>query len=402
MKKKYALVLGGGGARGAYQIGAWRAFRELGIKFDCIVGVSVGALNGILMLQNLFNEAVEIWNNISLEKIVYIPDGFVYEMKKGPLQLFSSNFFKAILNVWDDIKKHKGLDSSPLYNLILKYTNERKARSLKVDFGLVTFRVDDLAPQVLFLEDIPLGMLPDYLLASASLPGFKPARIANKSFIDGGVYNNVPYNIVKKRGHRKIIVVDISGPGLKESPQIENTEVIYIKNSIDFGSLLDFRPAVIKDFMLLGYLDTMKTFQKIDGIYYFYRINRSLLDKMEKYFYSFENKRKMLEILKSTGDKSFTEAIRSILPEEVKYYRYISIALLEQAARFLGVPILKLYAFKDLVIQTYNGLNTKKKEDPELFGFRPKNIFEEIIKSEKLQKSLILNLCLEFFKGLKF
>ena len=49
---KRALVLSGGGGRGSYQIGVWKALRDLGIKFDIITGTSVGALNGALMVQD--------------------------------------------------------------------------------------------------------------------------------------------------------------------------------------------------------------------------------------------------------------------------------------------------------------------------------------------------------------
>lgn len=49
---KRAIVLSGGGARGAYQIGVWKALRELNIKYDIITGTSVGALNGALMIQD--------------------------------------------------------------------------------------------------------------------------------------------------------------------------------------------------------------------------------------------------------------------------------------------------------------------------------------------------------------
>ena len=46
LTKEYGLVLDGGGARGAYQIGAWKALREAGVKIEAVAGTSVGALNG--------------------------------------------------------------------------------------------------------------------------------------------------------------------------------------------------------------------------------------------------------------------------------------------------------------------------------------------------------------------
>ena len=49
LTKEYSLVLDGGGARGAYQIGAWKALVEAGVKINAVAGTSVGALNGALI-----------------------------------------------------------------------------------------------------------------------------------------------------------------------------------------------------------------------------------------------------------------------------------------------------------------------------------------------------------------
>ena len=46
------LVLEGGGTKGAYQIGAYKALRDLGIKFQGVAGTSIGALNGAYIIQN--------------------------------------------------------------------------------------------------------------------------------------------------------------------------------------------------------------------------------------------------------------------------------------------------------------------------------------------------------------
>ena len=56
-----AIVLSGGGAKGSYQIGVWKALRELNIKYDIITGTSSGALNGALMTQNSYHKARKLW-----------------------------------------------------------------------------------------------------------------------------------------------------------------------------------------------------------------------------------------------------------------------------------------------------------------------------------------------------
>lgn len=52
ISKEYGLVLEGGGAKGAYQIGAWKALKEAGVKINAVAGTSVGALNGALICMD--------------------------------------------------------------------------------------------------------------------------------------------------------------------------------------------------------------------------------------------------------------------------------------------------------------------------------------------------------------
>ncbi|EOL50763.1 hypothetical protein I580_02376 [Enterococcus caccae ATCC BAA-1240] len=68
-----SLVLGGGGARGAYQIGVWQALKELVIPVEIVTGTSVGALNGALILQDDFEAAKNMWEKIDTQKILSFP-----------------------------------------------------------------------------------------------------------------------------------------------------------------------------------------------------------------------------------------------------------------------------------------------------------------------------------------
>ena len=61
--KTYGLALEGGGAKGAYQIGAWKALREAGIRFSAVSGTSVGALNGAMIVMDDLEKAEKILLN---------------------------------------------------------------------------------------------------------------------------------------------------------------------------------------------------------------------------------------------------------------------------------------------------------------------------------------------------
>ena len=62
-----ALVLSGGGSKGSYQIGVWKALKKLRIKFDIVTGTSVGALNGALITQKSYFRAIKLWKKINLK-----------------------------------------------------------------------------------------------------------------------------------------------------------------------------------------------------------------------------------------------------------------------------------------------------------------------------------------------
>ena len=61
---KRALVLAGGGAKGSYQIGVWRALQELDWTPDIITGASVGTLNGCLFTMGKIQEAEDLWRSL--------------------------------------------------------------------------------------------------------------------------------------------------------------------------------------------------------------------------------------------------------------------------------------------------------------------------------------------------
>lgn len=346
-KDPYALVLGGGGAKGAFQIGALKALNEFGIEFEAASGASVGALNAALVAMGDAGRAEELWKGLTIEDIVVVPDGL---LKEGKLDFSIRNLLR-LRSAGRKIFKDFGLDTAPLRALIARYADEKAIRSGGVDLGLVTFEISDLSPRELFLGDIPEGKLVDYLLASASFPLFKRAEINGKKFTDGGVYDNIPYAMIKERGYRKIIVIDVSGLGLNRRPNITGTETIYIKNSIDMGSVFDFSRGFITDFMRLGYLDTLKVFGKLSGIRYFYDDDPRLTDLLGSILTREEARIRF--ILESSGKKteglSLEQAVRAVLPQDMARHRNLPACLAECAALSLCISRNEHFTFGGFV-----------------------------------------------------
>ena len=69
-EKEYALVLAGGGTKGAYQVGVWQGLKKLNIKVKAIAGASIGALNGALILQDDFEKMLELYGSVAIKDVI--------------------------------------------------------------------------------------------------------------------------------------------------------------------------------------------------------------------------------------------------------------------------------------------------------------------------------------------
>lgn len=263
---RYGLVLAGGGSKGAYQIGAWKALREMGITFEAIAGVSIGSINGALIAQGDFDKAMEMWKSVSLDKGVRINSTL-----PDPDNLFSKKNWGAIFR---EVLRNGGIDASPLEEYIKIYIDEKKIRQSNIPLGIITAQLDQkLNGLEFFLDEIPEGELVDYLLASSSIPLVTNIGPEGEKFLDGGVYDNTPVMTLKKRGYNKLIVIDIANiKGVAHNLDFSNSNVVYIKpyNTDDLGAAFDFDPEMNKKRMTLGYLDAKKAFGDLKGnIYHF-------------------------------------------------------------------------------------------------------------------------------------
>ena len=250
---KTALVLSGGGSRGAYQCGAWRALIELGIPVDMVVGVSVGSLNSAMVVQGDPFLASELWRKLETDKVFDVkPDAQLAE--------FAAEFFKQ-----------GGAAVSGLKELVDTYLDEDKIRNSSMDFGLLTVEVPAMKPHYLWKDEIPKGKIGDYIIASSSaFPALKPHKIDGKTYIDGGYENNMPIHMAVERGATNIIAIYLDAVGRydkdKEMSSSENIKLISPK--WDLGSFLVFDPDNTENIMRLGYLDAMKVFGIYDGELY--------------------------------------------------------------------------------------------------------------------------------------
>lgn len=203
--EKTAVVLAGGGSRGAYQIGVWKAMRELHIDYQLVAGTSVGALNGALMVQQEYDKALRVWENISSQEIV----GDAIPQQDDPDDRFLRRAFAH------QAFAHGGVELSALEHFVSRLVDEERFWDSPVDFALVTVEYPSLKPLELMKKDIPRGKLQEYLMASAAcFPAFQTKEIDGRRYMDGGYHDNMPVNLALKMGADRVIAVDLESIGI--------------------------------------------------------------------------------------------------------------------------------------------------------------------------------------------
>ncbi|MFR2316815.1 patatin-like phospholipase family protein [Terrisporobacter sp.] len=270
---KKGLVLEGGGTKGAYQIGAYEALRDLGIKITGIAGTSIGALNGAFIAQGDFEAMKDIWVNYDYKSFMNI-DEDTYERYKN-IEMKAKNLHDVV-DLMNKARKKQGIDITPLRKLLEEKIDEDKIRKSNIDFGITTAYWDGkIFPQLLYVEDIPRGRLVDYLIASASLPIFDLDKLDDKLYLDGMFSDNIPINMLAQRGYDDIVVIrlvdDFLGKRIINKYNNLNLKVIVPSQSL--GGSLNKDKDHMESNIKLGYLDTMKAYKRYDGVKYFFNLD---------------------------------------------------------------------------------------------------------------------------------
>jgi NTE family protein len=182
-----ALILSGGGARGAYEIGVWKHLCERGWKPDLICGTSVGAINGAGIAAGLsVNHLVSIWKSIDRKKV------------------YSVSIFRKIVDFILRRKFKSYMDTKPLRAFLKPLLDTDRIR--KSDIELVISAVNVLSSEIAYFNNASMGL--DHIMASSAIPVLFPWQyIDGQPYWDGGVMANTPVAPALERGALEIIVV---------------------------------------------------------------------------------------------------------------------------------------------------------------------------------------------------
>lgn len=263
---KRAIVLSGGGAKGAYEIGVWKALRKLHVHYDIVTGTSVGALNGAFMVQGNYKDALQMWENMNFN--------LIFSQKFDAKVLEKHGTFELLKTYAKGILKNGGMDVSRMEETMDRFIYPDKFYNSRVDFGMITVNLSNLKPIFKQKKDIPKEQLKDYLMASATcFPAFKIKKIDGDMYIDGGYYDNLPINLAVDMGADDIIAVDLDAIGVKRKLKKfhKDIPITYICPKNELGNFLIFDKKQALRGIQFGYNDTMKVFNKLDGERYTFK-----------------------------------------------------------------------------------------------------------------------------------
>jgi len=298
-RPKVALVLCGGGAKGAAHVGVLKVLEEAGVPIDMIVGTSIGGLvGGIYAMGYKADEIEAIISNCDWKYL--LSDNTARRDASFMQKNIDNRYILKIpfYSLYPDINSEKegspisklpaGLVSGQnvlnfLNGLSMGYQEPMYFGNLPIPFACVA--TDLSTGEAVVLKE---GRLPIAMRATMAIPGvFAPVNIDGRVYVDGGVINNFPVDVAREMGADIVIGVDIqndapSTEDLKSIPQVLNRIVAlmgnetYQKNIKDVDILIkpdvtnygtfSFNKAAVAQLIVNGYNAAKAKYNELESL----------------------------------------------------------------------------------------------------------------------------------------
>lgn len=265
--KKVGLCLSGGGARGAYQIGAIKALQDLGLYDDIkyISGTSIGAANAALISTNEIDTIEQIWKHIP-ENPIGDDKTMLQSLKENKLNSLEKGLFK--MDKLDPIL-FDNIDFNALKQKDVFVTVSDSGSTSRSLIGLMKssvkhYLLNDKQANYISLKELDKDMAVSAIKASCSIPVvFSPITMEKTSFYDGGVFDNTPITPLVDAGCNEIILINISAIHSNMKQHLKSGVILHeIKSNQKLGGVLDFTNEHSEELLQRGYDDTLSYFTK--------------------------------------------------------------------------------------------------------------------------------------------
>lgn len=246
LEKKWGLVLAGGGGKGAYQVGAYKALVEAGLHKNIVAmsGSSVGALNMVLFDMDDIEMTQSVWKGISPKQFLEIQPNKMFDGIEG----FISR--EGLIDIVDGYVNRDKLknETRPMYVTLSRYEDMVTEKAVCEYFKI---------------NNIEYENVKKVLLASSALPiVYEPVKIGEYIYRDGGLTDNLPVKPLYDEGIRNFIVIMLSPNTKINYTQFPNADFFEIRPSRDLGDLLsgtlDFSSKGANIRMDMGYSETKR------------------------------------------------------------------------------------------------------------------------------------------------
>ena len=259
---KLGIALAGGGSKGAYEMGVWQALRELDVAYDIVTGTSIGAVNGMMMVQGDYDACLELWNRMTAEELMKNGLNLKHDM-----DYYFENRDQLLVFAKAYAAQH-GADISPYIEKLHHYVRPDAFLSSQVDYAAIAARFPTLQYTEVHKSDMTPDTIWQWMLASSScFPVFPICEIDGESYIDGGYADNLPISAAFRMGADRVIAVALK-QGVFEKKYANHPLVTCIEPSRPLGGFMVFEQDVIRENLALGYVDAMKTMGRYFGRVY--------------------------------------------------------------------------------------------------------------------------------------
>lgn len=211
-RPKVAVVLAGGGAKGAAHIGVLKALEEMQIPVDYIAGTSMGAYVGGLYATGMSADEIESfiysidWNSGYRDRVDRSQRRVRDKESEDRYQLRTDLGLR-----FGEVYAPRGFVQGQNMLRILRETTGNLDAFQSFDQLAIPYR--SVATDIVELEEVVIdqGQLVDAMMASMSVPGaLPPYELDGRMLVDGGVINNMPVDVARNMGADVVIAVDIS------------------------------------------------------------------------------------------------------------------------------------------------------------------------------------------------
>lgn len=266
--EKYGMVLAGGGAKGAYQVGVFKALREYGILSTCeykqvksrqeeqyvttsntecdieiaaVSGSSIGGINAFAYATMSQEKIEQLWSEFSFDDFLNADDDWTDGISDR----------SGLLRILDEcVSSDKLKDTIPVFNTICE--NEQKP-----EYKLLNNKSDDMIKKI--------------ILATSALPViYSKVDIEGREYMDGGMADNLPIYPLYANGYKNLIVVGLKDTQRLDKNKFKVDKLIEINPSYDLGDTasgtLNFDKKYIAYAMKLGYADAKRALNTYLGI----------------------------------------------------------------------------------------------------------------------------------------